>query len=74
MFRTLDKDGDGYVMLEDLLKYFVPAKQVREICVLVSCKNPFSGAVRVDITFFLILFCIERDPAHNDSRRRVSQL
>lgn len=28
MFRLLDKDGDGYVMLQDLLKHFVPPQQV----------------------------------------------
>jgi hypothetical protein len=34
MFRMLDKDGDGYVMLQDLLKHFVPPQQV---CVVVEC-------------------------------------
>ena len=34
MFRMLDKDGDGYVMLQDLLKHFVPPQQV---CVVDEC-------------------------------------
>ena len=29
MFRALDKDGDGYVMLQDLLQHFVPQQQVQ---------------------------------------------
>ena len=28
MFRILDKKGEGYVTLEDLLKHFIPRKQV----------------------------------------------
>jgi hypothetical protein len=31
MFRALDKDRDGYVMLEDLLKHFVPPAQLKRM-------------------------------------------
>lgn len=33
MFRALDRDRDGYVMLEDLLKHFVPQQQVSVSCI-----------------------------------------